>query len=143
MPAHVILVHDKPEFLARIGAALRFAGYDVAAFCDPLAALDGLEKARQAELLITRIKFAVGMPHGISLASMARYKRPKINVLLVDDPKEACHAEGVGAFIPCPIEIPRLLTTLDQLVGNAGRPAQNLAPNLVRSDDARCAGGLC
>jgi CheY-like chemotaxis protein len=45
VPARVVVVHDEPIFSKRTVDALRLAGYEVAAFTDPMAALDALEKA--------------------------------------------------------------------------------------------------
>ncbi|HME20527.1 MAG TPA: hypothetical protein VKI44_04060 [Acetobacteraceae bacterium] len=73
MPARVVVVHDDPEFVARTATGLRVAGYDVATFTDTLAATDALDKAeRIVEVLITRVLFPKGQPHGVALALMAR-----------------------------------------------------------------------
>jgi CheY-like chemotaxis protein len=45
MPASVVVVHDDTAFLDTAATALRSAGHDVAAFDDPLVALDALESA--------------------------------------------------------------------------------------------------
>ncbi len=47
MPAKVaVVVHDDQELLDRLTEALENAGHDVAAFSDPMLALDVLEAAR-------------------------------------------------------------------------------------------------
>jgi DNA-binding NtrC family response regulator len=76
MPARIVLAHDDPSFVADTVKALRAAGYEVAAFTDTMLALDALETARRVEVLITRVRFAAGMPNGVALSRMARVKRP-------------------------------------------------------------------
>ncbi|MBV8091849.1 MAG: hypothetical protein JO110_01190, partial [Acetobacteraceae bacterium] len=46
MPACVIFVHDDPAFLASAASAVQRSGYTVAAFSDPMQALNTLEKAK-------------------------------------------------------------------------------------------------
>ena len=56
MPSRVILVYEKVDLLNAISAALTGAGYAVARFTDPRAALTRL-KTSPFGLLITRVEF--------------------------------------------------------------------------------------
>ena len=116
MPARVAVVHDEIDFLATAVSALQLAGYEVADFTDPLAALAALEQARQIDLLITRIDFGVGKLHGIALARMARSKRPAVKVLFTALPEFAAPAAEEGEFMPMPVEVPELLAKADHLL---------------------------
>jgi DNA-binding NtrC family response regulator len=78
MPVRIVIVHDEPDFVNPLTAALRLAGHDVATFMDPTAGLDALDEARRVEPLITRVNFPPGKPNGVSLARMAHYKRPSV-----------------------------------------------------------------
>ena len=77
----IVVVHDDPEFLALTVNALRDDGHDTAAFSVTMSALDALDAASSCEVLITRVQFPPGQPHGVSLALMARNKRPGIKIL--------------------------------------------------------------
>jgi DNA-binding NtrC family response regulator len=116
VPALVVVVHDEPKFSKQTVEALRLAGYEVAAFIDPMAALDALENAQRVEVLITRVRFPLGKPNGIALALMARHKRPGIKVLFTARPEFARHAEGVGEFMPVPIDLTELVAAVGRLL---------------------------
>jgi PleD family two-component response regulator len=51
------VVHDEPKSSKQTVEALRLVRYEVAAFIDPMAALDALENAQRVEVLITRVRF--------------------------------------------------------------------------------------
>jgi DNA-binding NtrC family response regulator len=108
MPSLVVLVHDDPEFVESAASALEAAGYPVAAFVDPLKALEALEAieaAGCAELLITLMEFAPGTVNGVSLACMAKRTRRGIRVIFTDMPELREHAEGLGEFLPMPFDM--------------------------------------
>ena len=75
MPARIVVVHDEPHFREFVVTALLEAGYDTKAFTGSMAAIEALEAAQRIELLITRVRFPEGTPHGVSLASMALTKK--------------------------------------------------------------------
>jgi DNA-binding NtrC family response regulator len=116
VPARVVVVHDEPKFSKQTVDALRLVGYEVAAFTDPMAALDALENAQRVEVLITRVRFPPGKPNGIALALMARHKRPGIKVLFTARPEFAQHAEGVGEFMPMPASPQELVASVGRLL---------------------------
>ena len=103
MPARIVVVHDDSDLNVAATVALTVAGYDVAAFVDPMAALHALEDARTVEALVTRMRFGPDKPNGLALARMARRKRPDIRVLFTGQPEFAVHAAGLGDFIAAPI----------------------------------------
>jgi DNA-binding response OmpR family regulator len=125
--ARVVLVHDEPEFGMQLTAALTLAGHLVAAFTDPMLALDMLDVDPRVRMLITRAQFSPGKPNGVSLARMARTKRPGIRVLLIARPEFAEHAEGVGAFMATPLGIRDVVETVGRL---------------LRSDNEALSGGV-
>ena len=118
-------VHDDPEFLEPAVAALRSAGYDVAAFSGSMAALPALEAAEKTELLITRVNFAAGTPNGVALALMARHMRREIKVLFTANPKNEEHTGDIGEFLPMPVDVSELVRVvsgmLDQDDGGPSR----------------------
>jgi DNA-binding NtrC family response regulator len=118
MPARIVIVHDEPDFADSLTAALRSAGHDVATFTDPTAGLDALDEARRVEVLITRVAFTPGKPNGVSLARMARYKRPGIRVLFSALPELEKHTERLGEFMPMPVSVPDVMQAVVRLLGS-------------------------
>ena len=116
MPARIVIIHDDPDFADPLTAALTLAGHDVATFTDPMAGWDALDAAYRVEVLITRVTFAPGKPNGISLARMARSKRPGIRVLFTALPEFAEHANGLGAFMPMPVNVPEMVHAVGLLL---------------------------
>ena len=87
MPAHIVVVHDEQEFIDHAVAALRFAGHDVVGFRNSIAALNALDSPEHVELLITRIRFPAGQPHGLSLALVLKRKRRDLKILFTAEPE--------------------------------------------------------
>jgi len=81
-----------------------------------MAALDALSAAERVDLLITRIGFPPGKPHGISLARMAKSRRPAIRVLFTTRPEFVGHIGDIGEVLPTPIDIPTLLAVAERLL---------------------------
>jgi DNA-binding NtrC family response regulator len=116
MPARVVVVHSDPEFVERATAEIQRAGYEVAAFTDPMLALDSLEAARSVDVLVTDIPFASGKPHGISLAQMTRSKRPSVKVIFTAASEFVEYARGIGEFMPFPVSVPALVEGVGRLL---------------------------
>lgn len=116
MPAQIVLVHDVGMFTDEAAAVLRTAGYAVAIFTDPMQALDALEKAETVEVLITRVRFPDGKSNGISLALVARNSRPGIRVVFTGEPEMARYADGIGVFLPAPVQLTALVETVGRLL---------------------------
>ena len=134
MPATVVVVHDDNSFTTEARTALEQKGFDVATFDDPLAALVALENARSADLLITRVEFGAGKPHGVSLALMARNKRPHITVLFVARPEHRPHTDGIGELLPVPASTEDLVAAAERLL-KGGRAAPLLmTPQAIRRE---------
>jgi DNA-binding NtrC family response regulator len=132
MPGRIVIVHDEPEFLNEATAALRHVGHDVAAFDDPFRALEALEVANRIEILVTCVLFAVGKPHGISVALMARSKRPEIRVLFTALPEFAEHAAGIGEFMPLPVSVPELVKAVERLVKSLSHESSEILQGRLR-----------
>ena len=99
-------------------AALRNVAHDVAPFVDPSIALEALMGAETVEVLITCIQVPPGKPNGVALARIARLRRSGIKVLFAADPEDARHAEGLGAFLPMPVDIVELVATVGRLLAS-------------------------
>ena len=104
MPARIVLVDDDPDFIARTVAALREAlSQDVLSFTNSPSALDALEGVERIELLITRVQFPPGQPHGVALARITRMKQRGVKVLFMSRPENVEFTEGVGEVLVFPL----------------------------------------
>jgi DNA-binding response OmpR family regulator len=119
MPARVVVVHDEPEFVDELVAALNLAGYQVAVFPDPIAAWGALEAARLTEVLITCVQFPPGKSNGLALAYMARANRRSIQVIFTALPEFASECEDAGVFLPQPVPVRHVVKTVELLLQRA------------------------
>jgi DNA-binding NtrC family response regulator len=116
MPVRIVVVHDDPKFRDFAVTALQAAGYDTKAFAGTMAALDALEAAARIELIITRVRFPEGTPHGVSLASMALTKKRGLRVLFVARGENREHTEGLGEFLTAPVTGSELVASVDRIL---------------------------
>ena len=122
MTARIILVHDDHVFAEDVCRALHCAGYDVVVFAHPLEALAAIEQSDPANILITRVQFPVGMPHGIALAQMVRMKRPAMKILITGKPQFAEHAHDIGTFLAHPVHSDQVVAAVYGLLNGEGSP---------------------
>ena len=124
MPAQIVLVHDDKNFLEEVAAAFAAVGHDIAAFERSMTALSALERAARADVLITRLTFPPGNPNGVSLTLMARVKWPGIKVLFAGREQMRAYTEGVGEFLPSPINVSELVETVTRLLAERGSASE-------------------
>jgi DNA-binding response OmpR family regulator len=120
MPARIVVVHDDRDFIEATAMALRAAGYDVAAFLDPMAAHIALDAAQNVEVLITCVEFPVGKSNGVSLALMARARCPGIKVLFAALAEYRADTTGLGEFLPMPVAPADIVATVDVMLRRSG-----------------------
>jgi DNA-binding NtrC family response regulator len=128
MPARIVLVHTDKNFLEEVAAAFAEIGHVVAAFERSMSALSALEAAQIADVLITRLTFPPGNPNGVSLARMARLRRPGIKVLFAGREQMREYTDGVGEFLPSPINIPELVAVVARLLPESNQPQSAASP---------------
>src|SRR5215472_7155977 len=119
--ARIFIVHDDPAFSQDVRSALEAAGHTVAAFNDPMVALDALED-RRIELLITRANFGPGKLNGIALVRMLRLKNPDVRVIFTAIPELEGHAEGLGEFLAAPVRVDDVVAMAERLLQS---PSEN------------------
>jgi DNA-binding NtrC family response regulator len=131
MPPRVVVVHDDQHFLDSAAAGLRLAGLDVVCYPGSMEALRGFQAAETIDLLITRVRFPEGTPHGLSLALMARYQRPGIKVLFAARPDMEMYTKALGELIRYPVDISELVENAMKLLGKDGKDTgvQRVAPD--------------
>jgi len=125
MPAVVLVVHDDLEVRALAMAVLRAASFEVAGFADPMAALDALEANPHVRVLVTRVLFGPGKPHGVALALMVRAKRRGIKVVFIARKETEPYADGLGVFLPMPLNPDILVATVSRLLRSPDAPADD------------------
>jgi DNA-binding NtrC family response regulator len=116
MPAAVIVVHNERKARELIMLSLRAAFLEAAEFEDPIRALDAMEASSRVRVLVTRVDFGPGRPNGIALARMVRVKRPGTKVVFVAREEYAAYAEGLGLFLPMPVNPDILVATVSRLL---------------------------
>jgi DNA-binding NtrC family response regulator len=114
--AQIVVVHDDPNFIDGALTALRTAGYEVALFTNSMSATRALRHARLIDVLITRIRFPVGMPHGLALARSALLTHPGLKVLFVAAPATQDLAERLGQFLPMPVRPATVVRMVDMML---------------------------
>jgi len=129
MPAAVVVVHDDQDVRDRAVAALRAASFEVAGFEDPMAVLAAMEASSHVRVLVTRVVFGPGKPHGVALALMVRVKRPGTKVVFVAREENAPHTEGLGVFLPMPLNPDILVATVSRLLSTEDPPDGGLEDN--------------
>ncbi len=85
-----------------------------------MAAIGALAAAERIELLVTRAVFPEGQPNGVSLARMARIRRPGVKILFVARPENQEHTEGVGEFLATPTTGLKLVEAVDRILTGGG-----------------------
>ena len=116
MPAQIVVVLDEPEAAGQVVALLNAQGRDAASLADSMAALDALGGAVRIELLVTCLDHGPGQPNGISLALLARQRRPDLKLLFVGDAELAHFAAGLGTFLTTPVRSEDLVSAAVQLL---------------------------
>jgi DNA-binding NtrC family response regulator len=119
MPARIVVVHDEPKFREFVVTILQVAGYAIQAFASSMAAIESLEAAQPIELLITRVRFPEGTPHGVSLASMALMKKPGMRVLFIARDENREHTKGLGEFLAVPVTGAEIVATVKRMLDAA------------------------
>lgn len=118
MPARIVVVHDEHTLREPLATSLRAVGYDVVTFHDSLAAWGALNAAAKIEILVTRVQFDPGKPHGIALANAARSKCPGLRVLFVARPEFKEYAEESGMFLSLPASVPEIAEAVGRMLAN-------------------------
>ena len=83
---------------------------------DPLAALAAIKASSRVRVLVTGVMFGTGKLHGVALARMVRVKRPRTKVVFVAREEYAPHAEGLGVFLPMPLNPDIFVATVSRLL---------------------------
>ena len=116
MPAPVVVVHNESDARELAVVALQAAGHEVADFADPMEALNAVRASGRARVLITRIDFGPGRLNGVALAQIVQAKQQSIRALFIGRPENQHYTEGVGVFLPVPLDPQALVDTTNRLL---------------------------
>jgi CheY-like chemotaxis protein len=122
--ARILLVDSDSDGAAAIAGRLRQAGYIVQLARTPFAALELIEQEAPFDLLLTDLCFGPGKPHGLSLALMARHRRPGLACVFIAPAEIDAEAQGAA-----PGPIVRKTADLERL------------PAVIRAELARAKAG--
>jgi hypothetical protein len=70
------------------------------------------------EILVTRIQFGPGNPHGVALAHSARSRCPGVRVLFVAQPWFKNDVAGIGLFLPRPVSVPEVAEAVGRMLAD-------------------------
>ena len=113
MSARIVVAFSNREYMKEMSATLRRLGHTVAAFTDGQLAL---QAAKDSDVLITQVRLPPGRPHGLSLARMAKRRRPSIRVLFVGLPEMQPYLEQWSYFVPTPATISDVAAAVERLL---------------------------
>jgi DNA-binding NtrC family response regulator len=116
MPAPVLVVHDDDDIREQAVAILTAADLFAVGFADPVAALNAVEADSGVRVLVTLVDFGLGKLNGPALARMLRMKRLGVNVVFVALPSHQEHTEGLGEFMPMPLDPYALVDVVGRLL---------------------------
>jgi DNA-binding NtrC family response regulator len=114
--------HNEQKTRDRAVTALRAASLEVIGFDDPMAALDAMEADSHVRVLVTRVDFGSGKLDGVALARMVRFKRPGTRVVFIARAEYKPPAEGLGVFLPMPLNPDILVATVGRLLALPRNP---------------------
>ena len=114
------LVDDNEDLRYGVGMHLADCGFDVVEFGSSMEALDGLDAKWPVDLIITDLKLAKGEPTGITLARMARLRRPALPVVFLTGANDVDPGDikGLGRLVMKPIDLDRLTAIIGEMLGD-------------------------
>ena len=110
----VLVVDDDPTILATVGDALAFETYPVATASNGAEALEAVERANPAVVLLD-MRMPVLDGWGFAREAAARGLRPKILVMTAaQDARRWAEEIGAAGFLSKPFELPELLDAVER-----------------------------
>jgi hypothetical protein len=100
LSAEVVIAHDVPERLGELVTAIEGARISACGFTSPIEAMNAVETDGLCSVLVTRIDFGPGKPHGISIALALKVKKRTLKVIFLGRPEYQVYAEEHGVFLP-------------------------------------------
>jgi len=107
----ILIVEDNADLAYVIAQSLTDAGFSVSVTLDSMTALDCIQSDQSFDLLLLDLGMPQGMPHGLSLALIARTRNPGIHVIFTTG-----NADWIEEDLPLPGRMFLKPFSLDELV---------------------------
>jgi DNA-binding NtrC family response regulator len=123
MPNRIIIIEDDVATRYAYERALNAAGYQTAGFRSYFDAAPEIDNGAGA-LLVVDLQLPPGTPQGLSIARMARYRRPDLLILFVTGHPQLVELtdEETGLILLKPIGLHVLVATVRDML--SGGPSQ-------------------
>ena len=115
LPAKIIIVHDDQVLSAALRDRREAAGHQVTHYSNTDEAWGILKQAR-FKLLITRVAFPAGMPHGVALAAMALTRQSASRVVFVGSPENQHYVNELGDFFPLTMPVSEIVEAINRFL---------------------------
>jgi DNA-binding NtrC family response regulator len=116
---HILVVEDDDALRYAYNRVLKTAGYIVHPFPDYRGVMEMLDRGAQADLLLVDIVLPPNTPHGISVAAMAKLRRPSLPAIYVTEYADyAAHVVPGSVVLLKPVPNDTLLTTVAEMMVN-------------------------
>jgi hypothetical protein len=112
----LLVVHNEQETRDLAVTASRAAFLEVIGFDDPMRRWMRWKPPPASVSWVTRVEFGSGKPHGVASARMVRRKRPGTRVVVIARAEYEPHGEGLGVFLPMPLNPDILVATVSRLL---------------------------
>jgi DNA-binding NtrC family response regulator len=117
VPKHIIVVEDDDALRYAYNRTLTAAGYTVHPFRDYRGVMEMLDEGAEAHLMLVDLVLPPGTPHGISVAAMARLRRPGLPTLYVTGHADhAAHVVAGSDVLLKPVTDETLLATVAKMM---------------------------
>ena len=136
MPAHVVVVLVEQQAREAAVQALRAAAIDVAAFAEPIAALDAIRQDSRARLVVCQTDFGPDRLNGIALLRMLRHKqllmtgKSSLLAVLCGRPDEREHIDETDVLCMT-LDPPTIVAAVKTLLGPGGAVPLRMARNAI------------
>ena len=118
--ANILVIEDDDAFRRLVEQMLQRGGYTVFPVRDFTAAIEIIEGDQPIDLLLTDVSLPAGTPHGISVAQMAKTRRPHLKVVFMTgsyDPGMLDAMTDGAALLTKPFRAEKLLAAVESALG--------------------------
>ncbi len=115
----ILVIEDDDAFRRVVVHILQRGRFKVTAVPDFTAAIEIIESDEPIDLLLTDVGMPTGTPHGVSIAQMARSRRPRLKILYMSGSYDAAKIKSVidGAqFLPKPFLPEQLIRAVEAVL---------------------------
>ncbi len=118
--ASILVIEDDEAFRRVVVTILERGGFKVMAVRDFAAAIAVIEGEQPIDLLLTDVGMPVGTPHGLSIAQMAKTRRPRLKVLYMSGSYDVAQIGAMidgAAFLGKPFRPEHLIRSVETALG--------------------------